>query len=331
MQVIEADNTNDMASLVYDKLQIDGVEADSRNGKVLKFPTPVTFVYNKPWERANLCEYRDCNPFFHVMEALAMLANLNSVAFMTYFNKQMKAYSDNGIDYNAFYGERMMSAYGDQLSACIVQLRSDPYTRAAVIQLWTPADLVTSSVDRACNLSMVFNTRPNGCLDMTVFNRSNDLVWGGVTGANIVHFSMFHEIVARGASLAIGKMYHVVNDAHVYVDNPVFQRLKKNGSNRGPHYSIFNTVQVGREYASFMEESYSLVTSLHLHGFKYISPNLYTDPFVADVAIPMYNAWHARKLKDNELMWDWIHKIKDEAWNYVCVKWVKRRDEDVSE
>lgn len=115
MEII-ARNTNDLAAKVYRALEVTGVQDQSRNGPVLRFDGPVTICLTHPWERANYCPIRDANPFFHVMESVAMLSNWNSVRLLSYFAKNMASFSDNGRTYNAFYGTRARSYHGlDQL------------------------------------------------------------------------------------------------------------------------------------------------------------------------------------------------------------------------
>ena len=50
------------------------------------------------------------------------------------------------------------------------------------------------SKDLPCNTHVYFSIR-EGFLDMTVCNRSNDLIWG-CCGANAVHMSFLQEYVA---------------------------------------------------------------------------------------------------------------------------------------
>ena len=115
-------------------------------------------------------------------------------------------YSDDGEVFNAAYGYRARHEFGfDQLISIPRLLEKDPGTRQAVIQLWHPSDLGANTLDKACNMSMVFSifgTR----LDMTVFNRSNDLVFGGVTGANPVHFSYFQQWFANQLKIPMGHL-----------------------------------------------------------------------------------------------------------------------------
>jgi thymidylate synthase len=200
---------------------------DSRNGKVIRFKAPVTIRYSQPTERVLFNENRDANPFFHIYEALWMLAGRNDVAPLVYYNSQMKQFSDDGYQFNGAYGYRWRHGYAgvkkitvgeamhkdyvgynqDQLSILINHLKENPNSRRAVLNMWNVQDdlmQIESSKDVCCNLNVVFEIRKEythqsfpvkeapietSYLDMTVFNRSNDLVLGSL-GANYVHFTI---------------------------------------------------------------------------------------------------------------------------------------------
>lgn len=225
MSAFIADNSNDMAYQVYNALNDLGVVSNSRNGEVLKFPYPITTTYRTPWHRANFTPGRDANPFFHIAEAMWMLAGRRDVGFLDNFNKGMKQYSDDGDIFNAAYGYRARHAFGvDQLQAIPEIMLKDPDTRQAVIQLWDPFDLQATTKDKACNMTMLF--KMHGIrLDLIVYNRSNDLVYGGVTGANPVHFSYFQQWVADTLKVPMGYLTFVSADAHVYTEMPHWERM----------------------------------------------------------------------------------------------------------
>jgi len=58
-----------------------GQAQDSRAGGTLEYPEPVCTVYERPFERVLFDPVRDANPFFHLMEALWMLAGRRDVAW----------------------------------------------------------------------------------------------------------------------------------------------------------------------------------------------------------------------------------------------------------
>lgn len=348
MEII-ARNTNDLAARVYRALEVSGVQDQSRNGPVLRFDGPVTICLTHPWERVNFCPVRDANPFFHVIESVAMLANWNSVKLLSYFAKNMAQYSDNGRTYNAFYGTRARSYHGlDQLRLVVETLRKDPATRQAVICLWEPEDLTRDTKDKACNLVLIFAVR-GGVLEMTTFNRSNDAVWGGVTGANIVHLSFFHEYVAQAINVPMGRWWHTSANLHVYLDNPKTRLLFLSAQHgavtecaqawpdmepQPDHIPLF-PVAYEREFDLFAIGFCQLAehcirthlprgdaTIFMLNGMSKCPDELV---FLHHVALPMFLFWYCRKngAGMNELT-EHLEGIMDDRWRMAAESWSAR-------
>lgn len=233
MIVLNARNVNNALDQGIQLIKNIGEPVDSRAGMTLEIPTPVTTVYHKPWERVLISKVRDANPFFHLMEAMWILAGREDVKFLTEFNKRMVDYSDDGEVFNAPYGYRLRNgncnANLDQLAEVIKLLKRDPNSRQAICQIWDEDDLVHTTKDKACNMSIVFRIR-NGKLCMTVYNRSNDMIWGAY-GANAVQFSIIQEYVAAHLGLPMGEYTQVTNSYHIYTDGAagaVWDRIKDN-------------------------------------------------------------------------------------------------------
>jgi thymidylate synthase len=197
----------------------------SRAGKVRAAHTPVTTVYHRPWNRVIMDPIRDANPFFHLFESLWILAGRNDVAFLTQFNKKMEDYSDNGKTYHGAYGWRLAQNGNDgidQLTKVIEMIKKNPKDRRCVMSIWDPAlDLGADSLDIPCN-DMIKVDASRGKIDLTVFNRSNDMIWGAY-GANVVQFSMLQEYISLMTGIPIGTYYQVSTDYHVYED--VYMKL----------------------------------------------------------------------------------------------------------
>lgn len=219
MEVIKVRNVQEALPIALRRLQEVGVDRESRNGPVRVFPTPVTTVYEEPLERVIFWDERDANPFFHFFEALWMLAGRNDVAFLTQFVKRMLSFSDDGKILHGAYGYRWRAHFGgDQLAAIIETLRINPDDRRCVLQMWDPrTDLGRQGKDFPCNTAAFFTRDAEGRLDMTVLNRSNDMVWGAY-GANAVHFAFLQEFVAAGIGCPVGRYYQVSNNLHAYKD-----------------------------------------------------------------------------------------------------------------
>lgn len=224
MNVIYGRNVHDILPKALKLLFDEGVRRESRNGPVLQYPGPVTTVYDRPNERVVFWPERDANPFFHLYESLWMLAGRNDVAGPSRYVENMKKFSDDGVTYHGAYGHRWrkhfhtsLSRSEDQLAFIAKALKADPTDRRCVLQMWdTYADLGREGKDFPCNTIATFQISSRGDLDLTVFCRSNDIVWGAY-GANAVHFSFLLEYMAWWIGVPVGKMYQVSVNWHGYL------------------------------------------------------------------------------------------------------------------
>ena len=198
----------------------------SRQGEVVVAAEPVTTVYERPRERVLLLPLRDANPFFHLFEALWMLAGRNDLAPLIPFVKQMAQFSDDGGKTQpGAYGWRWVNHFGtdrsrDQVDWAIKRLRRNLNDRRVVIQMYDP-DIDQDAADSGgrdipCNLCALPSLGVDGRLNLTVYNRSNDIVWGAY-GANAVHFSVLQELLAAGVGAPVGRYYQVSNNFHGYI------------------------------------------------------------------------------------------------------------------
>ena len=222
--VIKAISPTEGLVLGIDHLLKDGGRVETRNGPAWTYDGTVVTEYTHPHTRVLFAAGRDANPFFHIAEAAWMLCGRNDIKLLANLAKNMANYSVDGVTQHAAYGHRWSHHFGfDQLAVIIDKLRSSPQTRQAVLQIWDAtadlADTEENSKDRACNLSCVFMPRINKegftSLDMMVSNRSNDIVWGAY-GANAVHFSFLHHLVAELSGFAVGVYRQVSDNYHMY-------------------------------------------------------------------------------------------------------------------
>ncbi len=220
MHVLKGRNVHWLLPEAMRYIQSRGVERDSRNGLVLQAPTPVSSVYERPDERVEFHEERDSNPFFHLLESLWMLDGRRDVAWLSQFNSNIGRYSDDGSVFHGAYGWRWRQAFDlDQIKIIAQALLKNPDDRRQVLQMWSaPDDLGVSSKDIPCNLLAVFGVSPlDGRLDMIVYNRSNDTIWG-CYGANAVHFSVLHEWMAAAVGRPLGTYTQVSFNWHLYLE-----------------------------------------------------------------------------------------------------------------
>lgn len=174
MNIIKARNVNHAYFYGREELACWGARMGSRNGDVIVAPWPVVTVYENPCERVLFDEVRDANPFFHLMEALWMLAGRDDAAFLNHYIRDFGTrYSEEGGYIHGAYGMRWRSAMGfDQLDHVVAMLRRDPTSRQAVIQMWDCRtdeynvldsagcdDLRGDFKDRPCNTHLYLRVR----------------------------------------------------------------------------------------------------------------------------------------------------------------------------
>lgn len=202
-------------------------------GKKIREMRPGVVEFLDARDRITQLEDRKINTFFHAAEVIWMMLGRSDVEFLTKFNKNMATFSDDGVYFNAPYGERVRSwgkhdASGeivnpiDQLYSVYRILESDIDTRQAIAVIGNPrfdnADyLLNGGKDVSCNREMYFKVRDNK-LDITVTNRSNDVHWGLFT-ANLPVFTTFQELVASWFGLELGTYTQFTDSMHVYLED----------------------------------------------------------------------------------------------------------------
>jgi len=297
------------------KLRVCGRREQTRNGIATTIQEPFTLTVERPWERVISCPVRDANPFFHVMEVVWMFSGQRNVGWLKQFNKRMVEFAEpTGVIHGA-YGHRWFKLWGDQVERVIQQLHCDPTTRQAVIAMWDPlTDYLKHWKDRPCNTHIYFRM-VNGKLDMTICNRSNDVIWG-MFGANCVHMSYLHEFVARAVGVLQGKYHVMTNNLHFY--HGVYPNGDAIWENYVEH-SIYGSAKhfpfltLGHNYRKMHHECMEFIS-----GFdKYL-----TMPWLTKVAKPMRDCYlaksHGARLAHASL-------IEDEAWQAAALMWLERR------
>lgn len=318
MRVIEARNVNDAYRQGVEMLRREGVRGESRAGDVLVMPTPVTTVYERPYERVLFDPARDANPFFHFMESLWMLAGRNDAAFLNQFVKDFgsRYAEEDGLIWGG-YGRRWRGWFNglDQLDYVVGALRNNPDDRRVVIQMWdAEKDLGADKRDVPCNTQVYPRVR-QGYLDITVCCRSNDIIWGAY-GANAVHFSVLQEYLAARISVGVGRMYQISNNYHAYLK--IIESVGLPTRNC-PYQTSLVTIKPMVENYQIFDDELSLWMKDPRGNFHYensVFPRL---------ATPMFLAYHAWRNKDAEKALDEVTDIEAGDWRVACERWITRR------
>lgn len=321
---IKIRNVNHGVEEIFHKIKHFAVRETSRNGDVMVMPEPLTVTYTNPRERVLFWPERDANPFFHLMECIWMMAGRNDVEFVKYFNKRMSDFSDDGVVFNGAYGHRWRRQFGiDQVKEIVKHLKENPNSRRAVLTMWgTEEDLGNlSSKDVCCNTQAYFDLR-GGKLNMTVTNRSNDVIWG-MFGANAVHFSFLQEVMASALGVDPGNYNQFTNNAHLYLG--VYDYTKYIES--PPVSANFDMYRRGISPRKVVESNLdTFLSECEAFCNNPFGPyQKFENVFFYDVAAPMAQAYKERKEKRSNGMY-WVEQIKADDWRIACRDWVSRRN-----
>ncbi len=305
-------------------------QESSRNGPVRMIDEPVTVTYDNPRHRVLHNVKRDANPFFHLMESIWMLAGSHNIQWLSHFNKRMMEFSDDGFTQWGAYGFRWRRHFDrDQLAHLIQLLKAQPTTRRAVLSMWDPASdndrvlYYNGCKDVPCNTHIYFKIR-NGSLDMTVCNRSNDLLWG-MLGANAVHFSFLLEYIANSLGIQVGRYHQVTNNLHYYTEHLdtedwTDKDLKVNAPITSDPPPLFKNPDHRK---TFDEECRTFISRKpetdEWPTFK--------NPFLQTIAAPMYYAWEAHKRRDYTRVRECLDIVCDADWAHAGYQWMSRREQ----
>lgn len=351
MHVLNVRNVNEALPKMLQHLEKKGERSPSRAGEVIVAPTPVTTIYRKPMERVLFSPTRDANPFFHLIEALWMLAGKQDVATLAHYVRRMSDFSDDGITFHGAYGHRWLNRPHppfNQLSIVIELLKKHPQSRRAVIQIWDyQSDLYTNEEikDTPCNL-IVTPWINNQLLDLTVFCRSNDVIWGAA-GTNAVQFSILQEYLAANLSIGVGSLYQISNNFHAYSE--IFEELKVLRPPRDArHYDeytdgrvtpiglIDNSVRFEQELRHFFQwhDARLGATKEDEQKIDMYYMSSWRNSIFSRVAIPMVKAYMIfRRCKDDPNQFENIDRLLGNSsptaqridWLHAARLWMKRR------
>lgn len=331
-------NVNDALPMAVRYLEQHGIRRESRNGAVLVAPNPVCTLYEEPEERVLFCPTRDANPFFHLVESVWMMAGRDDVALPATYAKNISSFSDDGKTLHGAYGYRWRRALGyDQLPVIIEELRSNPDSRRCVLQMWDASpnspkisnDLNMARAggrDVPCNTHIYFSVHPTRGLDMTVCNRSNDVVWGAY-GANAVHMSFLQEFVARALGLPVGCYWQMSNNFHMYDFNA---HLARGAEVLNPYAGVgyedrieppvvapYPIMEDGADYRTWLEDAEMFLGEGLRQGCRH--------PWFQRVLWPVVNAHEAYRGKDYTAAREIVAQCAASDWRVACTDWLDRR------
>lgn len=305
MESLRVSNVNQALTTVWTMMKSEQMEDEwrdisPRGNRTREFMCPVSTVYLNPTERVLFNPIRDANPFFHLFESIWILGGQRDVRTLSYFNSKISQFSDDGKVFHAAYGHRIRRGTTldcpDQLLTTTRLLRHDPDTRRAVISIWDPRADNKNSKDIPCNDMIFFKIR-EGRLNMTVLNRSNDIILGAY-GANVVQFSMLQEFIARAVGVEVGVYTQVSDSFHYYPDEPATKRVLEATYEEiaiSDYYlsqSVrpYPLMQPGEDSDNWLVDAQEMLKLIRERGWNPRGGVYLTDWF-KNVASPMLDAW----------------------------------------
>lgn len=153
-------------------------------------------------------------PHYTIGELLWYWSGRNDVEFISKFGSYWDKITDDGITSNSAYGYILKKKFGyDQIELAIRQLKEDPYSRRAVMNINTPDRNKIITRDSQCTISLVPYIR-DGALNMTAIMRSNDVITG--LPFDITFFTEVQKYIAARLGLVTGSYTHFDVSLHLY-------------------------------------------------------------------------------------------------------------------
>jgi Thymidylate synthase len=297
------------------------IEVNVRGKMRWECAVPFSTTYLRPTERVLFDKVRDCNPYFHFFESLWILAGRNDVKWLEQWLPSIREYSDDGIKFHGAYGARLYP----QFNAVVNRLQRDPTNTRTVLQIYDwGRDAYYDEKDMPCN-TMIFLTIRNGKLNMTVCNRSNDLIWGAY-GANVVQFSMLQEyLCARiGNGTTPGIYTQFSHNTHVYPDEEKTKLVMSNQT------SMFNPYELSVGGQREVEPSPLVrdITTWRRELGAFMTSGLtrsYREPLFELVAKPMMMSHMYFRERDYDRAYAVAGQVIAKDWRMACMEWIDRR------
>lgn len=147
-------------------------------------------------------------------ELVWYLCARNDVDFIKTFGPYWEKISDDGVTSNSAYGYIVFKKHGfDQYRQVVDQLRKDPNSRRAKINISVPNANSIDTKDEPCTIALDFMIR-DGRLHCTAVMRSSD-IWLGIP-YDVVFFTTLQRMIADELGIAVGTYTHFSASLHAY-------------------------------------------------------------------------------------------------------------------
>ena len=197
---------------VYDKLLLslleEGKKASPR-GMLTKELMQETFCIEDPNSSLIYIPGRNFSLVHAIHESFLIFCDDNHVKVAGYFNKNIEQFSDDGETLYGSYGHRVAA----KMQGVLDKLKEDRDTRQALLTIHRVDDSIVKTKDPPCTITLQFTIRDEK-LNMHVYMRSNDIVWG--TPYDVFVFTTIQKVFANTLGIPVGKYYHTATSLHMY-------------------------------------------------------------------------------------------------------------------
>ena len=197
---------------VYDKLLLSLLEEGKKvrpRGMLTKELMQETFGIEDPNSSLIYIPGRNFSIAHAIHESFLIFCDNNRVNVAGYFNKNIAQFSDDGNTLYGSYGHRIAK----KMQGVLDKLKEDHDTRQALLTIHRVDDSIVKTKDPPCTITLQFTIRDEK-LNMHVYMRSNDIVWG--TPYDVFVFTTIQKVFANTLGIPIGKYYHTATSLHMY-------------------------------------------------------------------------------------------------------------------
>jgi thymidylate synthase len=204
----ESDNIDELYKAVIEEVTTRPEYTVSPRGMDIKEITNTTLVLTNPRKCLVTNSARKMNYAFAVMEKMQYLTGDSEPNRLGFYNSNFMNYRNKYGFFDGDYGPRMQY----WLPYIYNLLKVDPDSRQAVMTIYGVQDRHETK-DVPCTIMHHYMLR-NGKLNLTVYMRSCDILWGLPYDAN--GFCFIQEFMAAALGVEMGTYTHIVGSLHSY-------------------------------------------------------------------------------------------------------------------
>ena len=200
-------------AFIYHLKQLQSASESKPRGMKIKECLGVSFSIANPRDRITNNSIRQMSLSFAFGEFLWYLRGSDKLNIIEYYSKMYPNFSDDKVTVNGAYGARLFGGKLSQWEQVKSLLLRDPDSRQAVISIYQPRDLFSSSLDIPCTCVLQYFIR-NRQLHGITYMRSNDIYLG--MPYDIFSFTTLQEMLALELNVELGSYTHMVGSLHIY-------------------------------------------------------------------------------------------------------------------